>query len=188
VKTKDGKSTGEFGNWLDQYLGLNSQYSVYYDHGEKDKYPNVVAVKGIYGQKVSNKNRLVDTDVMVVNNEKNRVILLIEIEESEMSPKKLLGDIFATLMCNQFAVRIGDEQKYFRVSPKTRLIVAGVMQNRGDGQEKIYKTITPRLREFDVPGDAIQIDKINVVLGEDIMEIQEKLKKEMRNFFDLNEQ
>lgn len=185
MKSKDGKRTGEFGIWLDQYLGLNSQYSVYYDHGNKEKNPNVVAIKGFFGQQVSNKNRLVDTDVMVVSNDSGRVIHLIEIEESEMSSKKLLGDIFATLMCNQFAVRIENEQKYFKVSSETRLIIAGVVQSRGDGEDKTRNTITPRLRQFDVPVDAIQIDRIKIVSGEDILGTLKKLKNEMRNFFGL---
>jgi hypothetical protein len=57
---------------------------------------------------------------------------LIEIEETEMSPKKLLGDVFATLMCNWFALKGKNKQKYFRVSPNTKLIVAGVVQKLGD--------------------------------------------------------
>ena len=42
-----------------------------------------------------------------------QVLRLIEIEESNMPPKKLLGDVFATLMCNRFVVKIEKEQKYF---------------------------------------------------------------------------
>jgi hypothetical protein len=163
-----------------------SQYSIYYDHGNKQEYPNVAEIKGFYAQQVTNKNRLVDTDVMVVNNDNNRVILLLEIEESEMSPKKLLGDVFATSMFNQFAVRIENEQKYFSVDSRTRLIVAGVVQNPGDGQDKIRKTITPRLQQFDVPGDTIQIDKIKFVFGEDMTETLEKLKSETKNIFAMN--
>lgn len=186
MQSKDGIRTGEFGLWLAGYFVKNSQYSIYYDHGDKQGDPNVAAIKGFYGKTVTNKNRLVDTDVIVVNNDNNSIVLLIEIEESEISPKKLLGDVFATLMCNRFAVKVENSQKYFNISPNTRLIVAGVVQKLGDGQEKISKTITPRLQQFDVPGDTIQIDKITFVVGEDISGTLEKLEREMINIFTKN--
>jgi len=186
VQSKDGIRTGEFGLWLARYLDKNSQYSIYYDHGDRQGDPNVAAIKGFYGQTVTNKNRLVDTDVIVVNNDNNSIVLLIEIEETEMSPKKLLGDVFATLMCNRFALKVKNKQKYFRASPNTKLIVAGVVQKLGDGQDKIENTITTRLQQFVVPGDAIQIDKITFVFGEDISGMLEKLEREMINIFTMN--
>jgi hypothetical protein len=186
VKSKDGKQTGEFGFWLSQSLGENSQYSVYYDHADKQEDSNVAVVKGFYGQQVANKNRLTDIDVMVINNENDEVILLIEIEETEMSPKKLLGDVFATLMCNRFAVRKGSEQRYFSISPKTRLIVTGVLSSLGSGQEKIKNIIVPRLRQFDIPDDAIQADNIKFVIGEDISEMIKELKSETKSYLEID--
>ena len=186
MQPKDGIRTGEFGLWLARYLDKNNHYSIYYDHGDKQGDPNVAAIKGFCGQTVTKKNRLVDTDVIVVNNDNNSIVLLIEIEETKMSPKKLLGDVFASLMCNRFAVKVENKQKYFNISPETRLIVAGVVQKLGDGQEKISNTITPRLQQFDVPGDTIQIDKITFVIGEDISGALEKLKREMVNIFTIN--
>jgi hypothetical protein len=103
-----------------------------------------------------------------------------------MPPKKLLGDVFATIMCNQFAVRIDNEQKYFGVSYKTQFIVAGVVSNRGDGQDKIRNTITSRLRQFDVPDDSIQIHKTQIVFGENISETIENLKSEVMNILAMN--
>jgi len=115
---KHGKMTEEFGIWLSQYLKTNKEYSVFYDHGNPQENSNVAVIKGFFGDKVTNRNRLTDIDVMVVNNKKE-VVLLIEIEESEMSPKKLLGDIFSIVMCNQFAVRTENKNKYFGLSSKT---------------------------------------------------------------------
>ena len=181
MMSKHGKLTGEFGLWLSNYLGNNHQYSVYYDHGDNQKDLNVLAIKGFYGKLITNKNRLVDSDLIVVNNKNNSVDLLIEIEETEMSPKKLLGDVFTTLMCNQFAVSIDNEQKYFSLSPETHLIVAGVVKTKGTGQEKISLTITSRLQEFVVPGDSIQLDKVKFLFGNDISDTIKKLKSEMEN-------
>ena len=139
MKSKNGKYTELFGEWLTESLG-NSRYTVYYDQGDKQREPMVAAIKGFLGKKVTNVNRLADNDVMVVN-DNNEIILLLEIEEVKMSPKKLLGDIFTIEMCNRFAVRINKENKYFDVSPKTRLIVAGVVPNTGSGQKKIRDII-----------------------------------------------
>ena len=143
----------------------------------------VAAIKGFFDHKVENKNRLTDVDVIVVNNDNDEVILLIEIEESEMSPKKLLGDVFATVMCNRFAVKIENENRNFEVSPRTRLIIAGFVSNRNSMQNKISNIIMPRLKRFNLPDDAIQVDKIKIVIGKDISETLEKLKNEMKNLF-----
>ena len=186
MKPKDGIRTGEFGFWLTEYLSRNSQYSVFYDHGIKQEAPNVAVIKGFYGHQVTNKNRLADFDVMIVNNDNDEAMLLVEIEESEMQPKKLLGDVFAALMCNRFAVRIENEQKYFGLSSKTQFIVAGVVPNRGDGKYKIRNIIKPRLQQFDVPDDSIQIDKVKFVFGEDISETIEELKNEIKNIFPMD--
>jgi hypothetical protein len=187
VESKVGKRTGEFGQWLTQSLEKDSQYSVYYDHGDKQRNSNVASIKGFYGHEitdeVSNKNRLADIDVIVVNNDNNEALLLIEIEEGEMQPKKLLGDVLAILMCNRLAVRIKNKQRYFGISSKTQLIIAGLVSNRGNGQDKIRNIITPRLRQFDVPGDTVQVDKIKFVLGGNISETIEKLENEMKNIF-----
>ncbi len=183
MKTKGGKNTGEFGLWLSQQLESESQISVFYDHGDRQEDSNVVAIKGFYGEQASNKNRLADIDVMVVNCETKEAILLIEIEESTMEPKKLLGDILAILMCNRFAVKIENEQKYFDVSPQTRLIVAGIVSSKGAGQDKIKQTIIPRLEQFYLPNDSIQMDKIELVYEDDISQIVIKLKRKIQSIF-----
>jgi hypothetical protein len=179
---KKGKKTEEFGLWLTQYLKMNSQYSVFYDHGNQQEDSTVVVIKGFFGDKVANKNRLADVDVMVVNND-NEVILLIEIEESKMPPKKLLGDIFTVVMCNRFAVRIEKENRHFDVSSKTHLIIAGVVPNQGNERNKIRDIIIPRLQNFHVPNDALQIDKIKIVHEKNISETLEELKNEVKSVF-----
>ncbi|MBC8235578.1 hypothetical protein H8E77_39025, partial [bacterium] len=119
MKPKAGEQTGRFGCWLTQYLKGSPQYYkhlVYYDHGKRDSKPNVAAIKGFFGDEVSNKNRLADVDLMVAKPNKD-IMLLVEIEERESSPKKILGDVLAILMCNRFAVKLNGEQHYFRITP-----------------------------------------------------------------------
>jgi hypothetical protein len=178
---KHGELTKGFGLWLTQLLEANNQYSVYYDHGNQEAESNVVIIKGFLGEKVTNANRLTDVDIMVVNN--REVVLLIEIEEGTMSPKKLLGDIFSTVMCNKFAVRIENENRYFDLAAETRLIIAGVTPDQGDGLSKIEDTVMPHLRKFGFPNDALQSDKIKIVAKTDILKTLVELKNEVRSIF-----
>lgn len=185
MSPKNGGHTGEFGLWLTQYLKASDHFQnliVFYDHGNPDEYPNVVAVKGFYGQQVANRNRLADVDVLVANQD-YEILLLIEIEESKMPPKTILGDVFSILFCNRVAVKIDDGQQYFSIGPETQLFVAGIVPGRGGGREKIEEVIRPRLRQIRVPEDAIQVKNIDFVYGDDISETLCKLKCRMKTIF-----
>jgi hypothetical protein len=176
-----GELTNEFGLWLIKLLEKKNQYSIYYDHGKQETESNVVVIKGFLGDRVTNANRLADVDIMVVSN--GEVVLLIEIEEGTMSPKKLLGDIFSAVICNQFAVRIENQNRYFSLSSETRLIIAGVAPDQENRPSRIEDTIMPRLRKFGFPKDALQFDKIKVVAKTDIFKTIDELKNEVRSIF-----
>jgi hypothetical protein len=146
--SRQGEQTGEFGRRLSERLGgSESPWIVYYDHGFTEVDGNVVATKGFFGNTVTNLNRLADVDVLLGTTD-GAAALIIEIEERACSPKKLIGDVMAALLCNQFAVRVNGRQHSFRVLPTTRLIVAGVMPNQGHRIQKIEQVIVPRLREM----------------------------------------
>jgi len=182
---KPGKDTGIFGEWLDDQMNTvykNLGYSVFYDHGDRVKNPNVVAIKGIFGDTVSNVNRLADIDVLVVNKE-GEVVLLIEIEERGMSPKKLIGDIFTILMCNRIAIKIAKKQEYFAVSSKTKLIIAGVVPP--GAKRKIETVIKPQLKKFHRSGETLQSNNVKIVYANTIMETLDNLKNEMMTLFQL---
>jgi hypothetical protein len=184
---KHGKMTEQFGLWFTQYLQTKDQFSVFYDHGNPQEDSSVVVIKGFFGEKVTNRNRLTDADVMVVNNDRE-VVLLIEIEESRMSPKKLLGDIFSTVICNQFAVRKENQNEYFRLSTKTVLIIAGIVPNPGDQEDeldKIRNIVMPRLQKVGTPKDMLQIGNIRIVTDKDISKTLERLKKEVTSIFEI---
>jgi len=90
----------------------------------------VNAIKGFFGQKVDNRNRLADIDMLIALPDKVTRVL-IEIEERACYPKKNLEDVLATLLRNHFAVLVQGHQELFEVSPSTKLIVAGVGPNSG---------------------------------------------------------
>ena len=95
----------------------------YYD-GDKIKYSNVLATKAFYGERVSNSNRLADLDVVVIGPD-GITDLILEIEERPSSPKKILGDVLALMLCNRLAAKIAGVQNYFELSHTTTLVIAG---------------------------------------------------------------
>jgi hypothetical protein len=144
---KHRQESALFGQWLSDRLRKNPRYrhyAVYYDHGDKTVHPNVAAIKGIYGEKVTNSSQLTQVDVMVAK-PNQEIIILVEIEEGQCSPKKIIGDIFANLMCNRYAVALEGEQRYFPITSQTVLVIAGIMNPRGAMKDQLEKTIKPRM-------------------------------------------
>ena len=181
MTAKHGVETGRFGKWLSQYLedtpGYQS-YSVYYDHGDRQANPNVVKVKGFFGDTVTSTSRLADVDIMVVK-PSGEIAILIEIEESSATPKKLVGDLFTILMCNRFAVRGTGGQKYFNIAPETRLIVAGVGATAGQ-LKKVQGIIRSRLSQFEAPADSIGLKNVSLIVEQDLSAMIEKLTERVR--------
>jgi hypothetical protein len=69
--SRHGELTGMYGKKLYDYCQETypNILTVYYDHGDKENGPNVVATMGYNGQdgeKVQNKNRLTDVDILMV--------------------------------------------------------------------------------------------------------------------------
>lgn len=176
---QQGVETGAFGEWLTEHLRSASKYQdfkVFYDHGDKTKYSNVLATKAFYGNTVSNTNRLADLDVVVIG--PNGVAdLILEIEERPSSPKKILGDVLALMLCNRLAAKIGGEQHYFELSHTTTLVVAGIAPGKGQRLKKIEKVIEPRLQDLDAPADSIDPKNIRLLFDEDIESVLASLRE-----------
>jgi len=166
---KNGAETGRFGVWLAQRLGSMPKYQDYlvlYDHADTEKGAHPTVIHGFYGNTPTNVNRLAEVDVMVATPSKE-VVLVIEIEESQSPPKKLLGDILAILMCNHFAARVAGEQKVFSVTDQTQLIIASVAAEHGSGQRKINDVIIPRMRQMVSSPDGIRTGNVRLLLRPD---------------------
>lgn len=162
-----GEKTGQFGRWLTDALIDNPKYRVYYDHGDPQKSDNVAVIKSFMGEEVTNSNRLADVDVMVYNPDRE-ILLLIEIEESALSPKTLFGDIFANLFSTKFAVRDGGEQRYFSVTPQTHLIIAGFIPRANKENKEKIEEIQVRMREFSFPENTISLENVDLVIDDNL--------------------
>ena len=177
---KAGEKTGQFGLWLTEYIHeerSEKDYLVYYDHGDPTLHDNVKVIKGFIGEKVKNANRLTDIDVLVANQDKE-ILLLIEIEESPISPKTLLGDIFASLVSTKFSVW-EDSHLEFPVTNRSRLIIVGFHPNR-KRQKNYHDDIRRRIGEFSVPEDSIRESNIELIIESDLNTSLEKLRQRMK--------
>ena len=161
-----GANTAVFGHWLTRHLeGLPGyqDHQVYYDHGDPKGSPNVAAIKGIYGESVSLISQLAQVDVLVAQPDRE-IRVVVEIEERFSSPKKIVGDVFTLLMCNRFSVRLSGQHEYFRITPRTKLVIAGTMKVKGSKREQLERVILPRIRQFTMPEDAIDPRKVSFIL------------------------
>lgn len=180
-----GCETGEFGRrWATQFRSapLHPDLSIYYDHGNPLADASVVATKGFFGADVSNLNRLADIDILVASSNQTAE-MLIEIEERACSPKKILGDVLAALICNRFAVNLGGHQHNFEVSPTTTLVVAGIAPDRGCRLQKIEQILLPRIRQVGGLPGGIRPHNVSLVFARDIRETIRRLDKIMSERF-----
>ena len=97
-------------------------FHVLFDHGSKDIDPpeKLGKIRAWYGPNYSAATILADLDIAIVSPIRNKVIALIEIEETDIKPKVILGDALAFLL--------GDDVKFqgkqdLDVGPWTTLII-----------------------------------------------------------------
>ena len=177
---QSGEKTGQFGLWLTKYLReekAEKDYLEYYDHGDPALHDNVKVIKGFIGEQVKNANRLTDIDVLVANQDKE-ILLLIEIEESPISPKTLLGDIFASLISTNFSV-LEDEQVSFTVNSRSRLIIAGFHPNP-ERRNNYHNDIRRRIGEFSVPEDSMHLENIEFIIESDLGSCLAELRRRIK--------
>lgn len=182
---KQGVETGLFGKWLKDYVINRSGcegYVVFYDHGDPLSDKNVVAIKGIYGDKLNRYSMLTQVDVLVLN-PKDDILYVVEVEERTSSPKKIIGDVFANLMCNCYTVTSQEKTRYCKITPETKLVIAGIIATQGSKEIQLEKVIMPRMGEFQSFSNGIYQRNVNLVFREDIEATIGALKVIMRQAF-----
>lgn len=102
---------------------------MYYDHiGEGRQ-----RLWSFFGDKPHRWNLLSAVDILVGDSQKQEAALIIEIEETGATPKKLLGDIFATALGD--AIPTKDGQRY-AITPNTGLWVCFPANPEGHQRER----------------------------------------------------
>jgi len=108
---------------------------VYHDHGDKSD-TSKMAVKLVIGDDLSNASRISDADIIVVDENKQVIVAIIEIEEKgPISPKKMLGNFCTFLLADN--VFLGSTS--FPLGKDTRCFICGLKNERGKTEDKLRK-------------------------------------------------
>jgi len=164
---------GEITAWLGRQLkeeSLLRSYSVYYDHGVAGE-KGVCEISSVIGSDLRRENKISEIDIAILDRSE-RVIFLIEIEESEDNPKKLVVDVITTLLGDKIFIN-GIEKK--QIGDWTTLIV---FSKKTEGyHEKRIGDLEKRIGQLISNGETngLKIKNIQLALFED----KEKLKDQV---------
>ena len=176
--TQPGAYTAQFGRWLTQTLRTSMQqpgYALFYDHGDPQVERNVGAIKAVYGNELSRRTQLAHVDLLVARPNRD-IVLLVEIEETGVSPKKIVGDLVTLQMCNACYVSMAGVNQRYVITTDTKLVIAGVMADDGSKYEQA-KLIRARLGQFSAPQDSIAFQHVSYVFQASIQQVIEQLKQ-----------
>jgi len=115
---------------------------VLFDHGEQSVDPSecLGQIASWFGTDYRANAQLAFLDIAVVQRDGDKVMALIEIEESTSTPKVLLGDLFATLLGDHVAFQ---GKRRLKVGEETRLIV--LVQASGEQKRQQIATLADRV-------------------------------------------
>ncbi len=105
------------------HVELASQkLEVLYGHGQMGIEPagSLGKLRSWFGEEYKRGALLADLDIAIVLQGTDRVLALIEIEETSNNPKLLIGDVMATLLGDQLTFR---DKRHLLVGPWTTLII-----------------------------------------------------------------
>ncbi|GAB6283487.1 MAG: hypothetical protein STSR0008_22600 [Ignavibacterium sp.] len=101
-----GLNTKAIGEQLISNLNANQKkyggINVFYDHGNSSK-PEVCQPTTYMGRRYGRDATLSGVDIVVTKDKK--VILAIEIEESTVPPKKVIGDVFGIIIADRIRIK-----------------------------------------------------------------------------------
>jgi hypothetical protein len=95
-------------------------YDVLYDHDSTKE--NVGKIVSWFGDKYGRESELSQLDIAIVEKGSDKALALIEIEETNDTPKTFMGDLFGVLLGDHISFR---EERIFSMGEYTTLIVLG---------------------------------------------------------------
>ena len=151
-------------------------FQVLYGHGNKavdplDKLGKIRAYQGPYYKADT---ILADLDIAVVASSSSKVIALIEIEETTIKPKVILGDALATLLGS--AVRFQGKQDLY-VGPWTTLIIMAYGPKREHRDRAAYLEQQINQWKVTLSSTNAQIDNVVIDAFQDEHELEHNLKQ-----------
>lgn len=140
-----GELTGPVAAGLVDMVRSQSSLCVYHDHAGQPRQ----RLWAYYGTEAHRWNTLSAVDILVGNTLTREAALIIEIEETAASPKKLLGDVFSVALADRVATRDGD----YGITANTRMWVCFPINSRGHQRRR--NTELKRMIEQLVPSDVL---------------------------------
>lgn len=178
---KNGKYTAEFGEELTKELESHSNFQVYYDHGDRLKL-NVGQITPYFRDKSYNDSTtLSNVDILITRETNNieKAIILIEIEETDSEPKKILGDIFNLFFAGSVRFRLNRGfHKDFPLD-QTNLIVGTVVgsDKKSEKIDNISNAIIDLKKLIKGSVFDISIGRIELLKNHDLLELLSQIKK-----------
>lgn len=153
-----GKRTQEIGKQLKQKLidetnkfeGIN----LFYDHGDSSD-PEVCAPTTYMGRRYGDDATLSNVDIILTKG--NEVILAVEIEESSVSPKKVIGDIFGIAIADSIMI----QEKPYSLKDVT-VIVAYLDEEKGKQSNK-YQRLEEHLKKYFATNTLRSVSKVRII-------------------------
>lgn len=162
---KQGRRTREIAEQLQERLSADPDrfagVKVYYDHGDSRK-AQVCQPTSYMGRRYGADASLSGIDIVLVKG--NRVFLVVEVEESEVRPKTVLGDVFGAILADR--VRINN-RPYFL--DDAVVIVAVAVSGRGRRAEKyarLERHLAKYLRALNRSSIGTRVKRVRLVTAE----------------------
>ena len=171
-----GKRTRQIAERLEEkLLAYPNRYpgvKIFYDHGDSFK-ESVCQPTSYIGRRYGADATMSGLDIVLVH--KGKVFLLVEVEESQVRPKTILGDIFGVVLSERVRIKA----KSYPIENAT-MIVAMIVNSKGQQAEK-YIRLERHLHKYLSTLRKImpktRVDKIRIVTSdsEDLVRRIERL-------------
>ena len=178
LRTMDhGHRTRQIAERLEENLRADPErYSgvqLFYDHGDSSK-TEVCQPTAYMGRRYGVDATLSGLDIVLVY--RGRVFLLVEVEESQVRPKTIIGDVFGVVLSERVSIR----RRSYPIGDAT-MIVAMTVSGKGRQADK-YIRLERHLRKYlntlrDARPPQTRVDKIRIVTSdsEDLVRRIERL-------------
>ncbi len=175
---KHGRLTAYLGKRLAYTYPRDGKIFALYDHGEPDD-PAVSAIRlYLRGFPFDNQSVLADMDIMIA--EGNKAIILIEIEETTITPKQVVGDIFAPFFAESLVFKSNEEYKI----DKTCLIIGLLTNPAGNAAiktDRLVNTIRELQQSLKKISFSFSIDKIHLVCEAEDEELVKAVEEQVKH-------
>lgn len=172
----DGDYTGKLGKELSEFFEHNNlDFTVYYDHGDPSE-DNVCVITPFFGE-FSRDNSLANTDIAIIDNKTNKLVLLSEVEESSTPPKKVIGDILSVFLADKVRIRnkAQDKEEFYPIEDINFII--GIKVDYQEKAEKL-KELAKRTEQAVNP-ELAKKAKVIVIAEDQVERLISGIKKKM---------